>query len=139
MKSLCAEKFCIGMKNYKNSTMLHLFSPHYSMGLNITNEMNICTFFHGVSAFREFHSFIVLIYTSVFVYVYHSLTLIHSPSHSISFAYIGHGSPARARYCCCHRAYVFIRMRLFVSVCVSASNIFFQSHTFFSVDLLHML
>lgn len=66
------KNFVLGMKNYKNSTMLHLFSPHYSMGLNITNEMNICTFFHGVSAFREFHSFIVLIYVSVCVYIIHS-------------------------------------------------------------------
>lgn len=84
--------------------MLHLFSPHYSMGLNITNEMNICAFFHGVSAFREFHSFIVLIY----VYVY-----------TIGFF---------ESDCCCHCICIITTI---LSMCASASNIFFQSHTIF--------
>lgn len=55
--------------------MLHLFSPHYSMGLNITNEMNICTFFHGVSAFREFHSFIVFFFSFMYMYLVHTTTI----------------------------------------------------------------
>ena len=132
------KNFVLGMKNYKNSTMLHLFSPHYSMGLNITNEMNICTFFHGVSAFREFHSFIVLIYVSVCVYIIHSGFCSLSLSLSLSIWLYWAWKAQRARYCCCHRAYVF-DVAIVVNVCVSANNIFFQSHTFFSVDLLHML
>lgn len=91
------------------------------MGLNITNEMNICTFFHGVSAFREFHSFIVL-------------NMCLCRIHTLSVGRI------RARLLLPQRAYVFIIDDSQLCQCVrSANNIFFQSHTFFSVDLLHML
>lgn len=88
-------------RNYKNSTMLHLFSPHYSMGLNITNEMNICTFFHGVSAFREFHSFIVLMCMCV-----------HWVEHN----------------CCCHCICIMATM---LSMCASARATFFSNRTHF--------
>lgn len=127
--------------------MLHLFSPHYSMGLNITNEMNICTFFHGVSAFREFHSFIVLKMFACIewcVCVYLSLFNTHKNYIREHWLVCAWGSRIRARLLLLNRIYNTYIYMYCISLTIrcqcmrSANNIFFQSHTFFSVDLLHM-
>lgn len=116
------------------------------MGLNITNEMNICTFFHGVSAFREFHSFIVLkMFACVCVhvfYVYICLYLTHTKLYARDSIWcvcacicVYAWGRAFERDCCCSIAYIYVlyiyHWRYALSMYAFSEQHFFPNRTHF--------
>lgn len=125
--------------------MLHLFSPHYSMGLNITNEMNICTFFHGVFGVSRVPFFYCI--KNVCMYcVYSTLNIVclslfnaHKTMYARTLVWcvrvcVCAWGRAFERDCCCSIVYTTCTsMAIRCCQCVrSANSIFFQSqHIFF--------